>query len=147
MGEGSMSYLILMHQGLIWNTLLSLKFCWPDPIHITTLDASESGKCGLPLCKLIAISLLVTILVKTLLCVLIILRRYQIPLLVRHPKNLMHSLSLTQPDIDMVPYVLITHDLKRQAELSVSPPHHTQYRMLEQERVNTIRNPIWKVIL
>lgn len=55
---------ILMHKGLIWHTPLSLTFCWPDRIYITTLDASESGKCGLPLCKLIAISLIFTILVK-----------------------------------------------------------------------------------
>lgn len=61
-------------------------------------------------------------------------------------KNLMHSLNLAQPDTDMVLYVLIMHDLKRQAGLSPSPTHHMQYRMLKWERVNTIRNPIWKGI-
>lgn len=56
----------------------------------------------------------------------------------------MQSLNLAPSDLDMVPYFLITCDLKWQAELSVCPPHCARYRMVELGRVNTVEIPFRK---
>lgn len=61
----------LMHQWLIWHTSFPLTFCWLDLLHITTLDASEAGKCHLPSWKWLAVSAMFTILVKIFFCILL----------------------------------------------------------------------------
>lgn len=43
----------------------------------------------------------------------------------------MQSLNLAQLDLDVLLYVLSTHDLKKQAELPVPPPPCIQYRIVE----------------